>query len=198
MELLFVRHGEAEHRKQSSADYAVKDPKLTQSGLQYALELKKRYPLTEEDTVIAGPTVRTLQTARLWAEGTGCSRFVHPLAGPRQHPFRYDFHTLPCDYSLEPERIVQEFGDFLPASHLPTYLWLQGIHTLPKLLFTQQAERFLEWCGGLEKARVWVITHARTIQAFQELLPPGSERFKDEMKPVAFSNQEPWRWPLIG
>lgn len=196
MELFFVKHGEAEHLASRPARFELRDPGLTQGGLQHAEELRKQYPLTQEDALVAGPTLRTLQTARIWSQGVDCARFIHPLAGPRQHPFRYDFHTLPCDLSLEQGRLSEEFGDFLPAAELPAYLWLQGIHTLPGLLFEQQAARFLAWCRHLGKARVWVVTHARTTAAYRELLHFDASS-EEEGALAAATDHFAWRYPRI-
>jgi broad specificity phosphatase PhoE len=196
MELFFVRHGESEHLISEPVRYQLKDPGLTEKGVRHAEELRQQFPLTTEDAIVAGPTLRTLQTARIWSQGTDCARFVHPLAGPRQHPFRYDFQTLPCDYSLDHGRQSAEYSEFLPAADLPAYLWLQGIHTLPGLLFAQQADRFLAWCGQLGKTRVWVVTHARTTMAYQELLLLQTHS-EEEGAPAVVTDRYAWRYPRI-
>ncbi|CAG7612553.1 hypothetical protein PAESOLCIP111_01545 [Paenibacillus solanacearum] len=167
MEIIFVRHGEAMHQLDGGNGLCAHDPPLTDKGRRAAIRLSRLEPLGESDALVAGPVLYLLQTADLWARGTGCSRFVHPLAGPRQHPFRYDFRTPPCQRPMELERIAGRFPEFLLPAHLPEHLWLQGIHTLPGILFAQQAERFLTWCRGLEKSRVFIVTAESTLQAYR-------------------------------
>ncbi len=167
MDLVFVIHGEAQHSLGFPGSREMKDPQLTERGRTDALRLRSLKPLSDADAVIAGPTLRMLQTAELWCEGTPVARFVHPLAGPRQYPFRYDFHTMPCDMPLEPGRLAGRFPKWQLPADLPEYLWLQGIHTLPGLLFAQQADRFLAWCRNLGKERVYIVTEAGTSRAYQ-------------------------------
>ncbi|WP_246063100.1 histidine phosphatase family protein [Paenibacillus ehimensis] len=167
MDLVFVIQGEAQHSLGLPGSRQMKDPQLTEKGRMDALRLRSLKPLSDTDAVIAGPTMRMLQTAELWCEGTSAARFAHPLAGPRQYPFRYDFHTMPCDMPLEPGRLAGLFPKWQMPADLPEYLWLQGIHTLPGLLFAQQADRFLAWCRALGKERVYVVTEAGTSRAYQ-------------------------------
>ncbi|CAG7642340.1 histidine phosphatase family protein [Paenibacillus allorhizosphaerae] len=174
MEIVFVQHGEAMHQLGGGSRLHAQDPPLTDKGKREAVRLSRLEPLSESDAIVAGPVLYLLQTADLWSKGTGCSRFVHPLAGPRQHPFRYDFRTPPCEWPMESERITTGFPEFLPPAHLPEHLWLQGIHTLPGILFAQHAERFLAWCRNLEKSRVFIVTAEGTLQAYRAHLAAGS------------------------
>ncbi|UUZ94301.1 hypothetical protein LJK87_06850 [Paenibacillus sp. P25] len=162
-----MRRGRASAERETGT--AVGRSRFNGEGEEAALRLRTGSPLSSEDAVVAGPALRSLQTARLWCEGTACARFVHPLAGPRQHPFVYDFRTPPCDRPMEPEHILAKFSEMLLAEGLPEPLWSQGIHTSPSPLFTQHAERFLAWCGNLDQARVFVVTDPGTVRAYQSL-----------------------------
>ncbi|TVY11486.1 histidine phosphatase family protein [Paenibacillus cremeus] len=170
MEIIFVLHVEAKHRLGTPSGQELRDPSLTERGRRAAAMLRKSEPLTESDALITGPTNFMLQTAQIWSQGTDCARFVHPLAGPRQFPFRYDFQTPPCDMPMEPERIMANFPELLLAGGLPEHLWLQGIDTLPGMLFSQLVERFLLWCRSLEKNRVFIVTGEGTLKAYREHL----------------------------
>ncbi|PZE22066.1 histidine phosphatase family protein [Paenibacillus xerothermodurans] len=170
MEIIFVRHGEGEHSAQIPESYQLTDPGLTEHGIQEAKQLTSTLPLSETDAVIASPTRRTLQTAQLWCAGTNAERYVHPAIGPRQFPIRYDFTTLPCDTTFEPQRLTKLFGDFLLPNDVPAYLWLQGINTVPALLFNKWAEQFIAWCKRLNKDKVYLVTHDGTIAAYMEYL----------------------------
>jgi broad specificity phosphatase PhoE len=170
MELIFVRHGHGEHMVKIPDSYKVADPGLTRRGREEAERLKISLPLTEQDAVIASPTRRALQTAQLWCAGTNAARFVHPAIGPRQYPSLYDFTTLPCDQTLEPPRLIELFSEFLLPNDAPSYLWLQGINTVPALLFEKWADHFIAWCKKLDKNKVHLVSHDGTIASYMEYI----------------------------
>ncbi|MCZ8520658.1 MULTISPECIES: histidine phosphatase family protein [Paenibacillus] len=165
MDMVFVLHGESEHSLNEEGRM-MKDPRLTEAGRREAERLRLRFRLSAADAVLAGPTLRMLETAQLWTLGSECTRMAHPLVGPRQHPVCYDFRTHPCDLPLEQGRLRADFPDWEMPADLPEHLWLQGIHTLPGLLFAQQADRFLQWCRQLQKERVFIVTDAGTTDAY--------------------------------
>jgi broad specificity phosphatase PhoE len=173
MEIVFIRHGHGEHMLRVPDSYLVSDPALTDRGVEESLRLRSRLPLTEHDVVIASPTRRTLQTARLWCEGTHAARFIHPAIGPRQFPSRYDFRTMPCDATLEPPQLIEQFSEFLLPADVPAYLWAQGINTTPALLFEKWAEQFIAWCKKIDKNKVYMVSHDGTIAAYMQLLRKG-------------------------
>ncbi|MCR8633965.1 histidine phosphatase family protein [Paenibacillus radicis (ex Xue et al. 2023)] len=173
MEIIFVRHGHGEHMVHTPDSYNVADPKLTQQGEEEAASLRVTLPLTEQDAVIASPTRYSLQTAQVWCSGTNAARFIHPAIGPRQFPNRYDFTTMPCDNTLEPPRLIELFSDFLLPSDIPAYLWLQGINTVPTVLFEKWADQFIAWCKRLDKTRIHIVSHDGTIASYMEYIRRG-------------------------
>ncbi|OXM88188.1 histidine phosphatase family protein [Paenibacillus rigui] len=190
MELIFVSHGQAEHTMNIPASYEIEAPGLTQLGVRQAERLRASLPLTEQDAVIASPTRRTLQTARIWCEGTDALRFAHPTVGPRQFPPRYDFFTYRCDHIMEPRQIKESFSEFLPAPDVPEYIWLQGIHTAPALLFDKWSAGFLAWCGRLERRKVYIVSHEGTISSYIQRLtgtPWRRKQFIDDLDWIPLS-----------
>lgn len=172
MKLIVALSAEAEHEG-TGWDWDRRlweDPALTERGREEANRLCRLMPLNEQDAVIAGPTARMLETATLWSGESACLRFVHPLAGPRQHPFRYDFVTEPCDRPMDPYKIAERFPAWRSPAGLAEYLWLQGIHTLPAFLFEQHVKRFVQWCKQLNKERVVMVTEAGTRKALLDVL----------------------------
>ncbi|MCS7461655.1 histidine phosphatase family protein [Paenibacillus doosanensis] len=170
MDIVFVRHGQGEHTQNIPQSYQVNDPGLTESGRRQAAELRERLPLTIDDAVIASPTRRTLQTAAIWCGDSSASRFAHPSVGPRQFPLKYDFQTLVCDRTMDRERIAAEFADFLLPPDVPDYIWLQGVNTLPIVLFETWAQQFLIWCKRLGKEKVYVVSHDGTIASYMQYI----------------------------
>ena len=113
--------------------------------------------------VVASPTRRTLHTAALWAEGTGCGRFVHPLLGPRMVPLVAGQTGLPCDRHLDRGTLAREFGAFARPAGLAAALWAEGINALPDAALGPPAEAFLAWCRRMGRPRVHVVSHDGTI-----------------------------------
>ncbi|ULL15437.1 histidine phosphatase family protein [Paenibacillus sp. H1-7] len=170
MEIVFVRHGEGEHTLSIPHSYHVADPGLTELGMKQAGKLREELPLSENDAVIVSPTRRTLQTAQIWCEGSNAIRFVHPTIGPRQNPLRYDFTTLRCDETMELRRIAELYSEFLTPADVPDYIWIQGINTVPVLLFEKFAGQFLAWIRQLGKHKVYIVTHDGTIASYLQYL----------------------------
>ncbi|MFH5184869.1 histidine phosphatase family protein [Paenibacillus sp. TAB 01] len=170
MELIFVSHGQAEHTMKEPVNYEMESPGLTRLGIRQAERLRTALPLTEQDAVIVSPTERTLQTAQIWCKGTDALRFVHPLIGPRQFPLQYDFQTFRCDRTLELNQLREQYSQFLPAPEVPEYIWLQGINTVPALLFNTWSTAFLSWCERLEKRRVYMVSHHGTISSYLQTI----------------------------
>lgn len=169
MKMVWIACGEAEHQLSGGQGQHLADPVLTRRGVHEAAALKHDLGIRPDDAIVTGPAMRLLQTAGLLASGSGCGLFVHPAAGPRQHPFTYDFRTMPCDRPMDPERVMTEYPGMVLAPGLPEPLWLQGTHTMPGPLFAQLADRFIAWCRDLNYSRVLVVTEAGTIRAFQAL-----------------------------
>ncbi|SDD43606.1 Histidine phosphatase superfamily (branch 1) [Paenibacillus sp. UNCCL117] len=157
MKIAIVICPEARHA-QDPGRRSLQGPGLTPRGRKQAAELAERMPLEDSDAIVAGPFLRMLQASRLWAGNSGASRFVHPLAGTRQYPFRFDLAMQPHERPLELAEVVGQFGEWLPVPGLPEHLWFQGVHTMPPLLFAQQAARFVSWCRTLQKSRVVIVT----------------------------------------
>jgi broad specificity phosphatase PhoE len=184
MEIVFVCHGEGEHTQQIPESYNLVNPGLTEFGKHQAERLRATLPLTERHAVIASPTRRALQTARLWCNGTAASRFVHPAAGPRQFPQKFDFQTLRCDEMLEPTCLSDCFGDFALPPEVPAFMWLQGINTQPTLLFEKWANQFMAWCKKLEKDTLYIVSHNGTIAAYMQLIT-GVQLSREDLLPDA-------------
>ena len=168
MELIFIRHGQGEHTVNLPESLRLINPSLTSEGVIQAKKLRSSLPLTSEDVLIVSPTLRTLQTASIWSEGTDCYKFVHPLVAPRIFPTRLAATTLPCDELLSLERIQDEFSSFTPASNLTSSLWSKGINVLSEDEFVLLAEEFVGFCQSLQRERIYIVTHDGTITSYRQ------------------------------
>jgi len=158
---------------------ALHQAPLSQRGIRFARRLAKAMALSDEDALVAGPMLRALQTAELWAGDSGCARFVHPLAGPRPYPLRFKLPPQAWDPPLEPKRMAAEFPAFLLPAGLPEHLWLQGIASMPGPLLAQHAATMLGWCRSLEKRRVFIVTDEGTISSYRQLFASSIREVSD-------------------
>ncbi|MGN4446499.1 phosphoglycerate mutase family protein [Bacillus cereus group sp. MYBK79-1] len=170
MKLIFVRHGEGEHTKDSPSSLQVPHPPLTGEGKNQAKLLQCDVPLQETDILIASPTLRTLQTAAIWSEKVACQKIVHPYVSPRIFPYRVGAKTLPCDYIVDQGRITNLFPNFSIEKSTNKQLWTEGINTISEHSFQQIVDEFLLWCYELGTERICIVSHDGTITAYREYL----------------------------
>lgn len=170
MKLIFVRHGEGEHTKDSPSSLQVPHPPLTDEGRNQAKLLQCNVPLQETDILIASPTIRTLQTATIWSAKVACQKIVHPYVSPRIFPYREGATTLPCDHIVDQGRIKKLFSNFSIEKSTNKQLWTEGINTISENSFQQIVEEFLLWCYELGAERICIVSHDGTITAYRQYL----------------------------
>ncbi|MFD1030611.1 histidine phosphatase family protein [Metaplanococcus flavidus] len=166
--MIFIRHGQGEHTLNLPESLHLSHPSLTIKGMNQAKNLRSTLPLTSEDVLIVSPTLRTLQTAAIWSENMECKRVVHPLVSPRIFPARSDAATLPCDESLDPARLQDEFTSFVPPPNLAASLWTTGINVLSEDKFNLLAEEFIDYCRNLQSEKIHIVTHDGTITSYRQ------------------------------
>jgi broad specificity phosphatase PhoE len=168
VELLFVRHGEGEHMLDLPGSLETRHPRLTARGRVQVQALKPVVRVGDQDTVLASPTPRTIQTADILCDGARPLKYVCPVVGPRMFPQDPTFNALLCDDLLEPEVLRREFPEYL--LHPPeadSELW-SGINKIPTARFAQAATELLRWCRETGCARVIVVSHDGTIHNYRE------------------------------
>ncbi|WP_017187397.1 histidine phosphatase family protein [Alkalibacillus haloalkaliphilus] len=170
MELVFVRHGQAEHTIDLPHSLHTSDPSLTNEGINQAKLLKKQLPLSNKDLIIISPTRRTLQTAQIWSEDIRCQKVVSPLISPRVFPQKREGQTLPCDELLSVEKIKEDFPDCPIQGPLPKSLWSTSINRLPDTEFKVVAEHFLRWCKTFGRERIYIVSHDGTITSYRQFV----------------------------
>lgn len=170
MNLTFIRHGQGIHTLNPPDSLSIKNPSLTQKGIEQAKLLRRQFPLSENDFIIVSPTRRTLQTAFVWSNDTQCRKIIDPRVSPRLFPQRTEGLTLPCDEIMEIEDIRNEFPIFALNEHLSTELWTNGINTMPDREFKVFGERFLGWCKQQSKGKVYIVSHDGTITSYRQLI----------------------------
>jgi broad specificity phosphatase PhoE len=170
LELLFVRHGEAEHLLDPPRSLDMRHPRLTAVGREQVEAVRAMVQVTDGDLVVTSPTPRTIQTARILCAEAGPSRYVSPAVGPRMFPQNPEFRPLVCDELLEPETLRQEFPDYqLHPGEQDRELW-SGINQIPTPSFARIADELWQWCLKSGAARVIVVSHDGTIHNYRELL----------------------------
>jgi broad specificity phosphatase PhoE len=170
LELLFVRHGEAEHLIDPPRSLEMAHPRLTVDGRKQVETLKSIVQVTDLDLVLASPTPRTLETANILCGDAGARRYVCPVVGPRMFPQNPCFIPLLCDVLLEPVVLQREFPEYqLHPTDTDSELW-SGINQVPAAQFAQAARELLRWGKQANASRVILVSHDGTIHNYRELL----------------------------
>ncbi|UOE95046.1 phosphoglycerate mutase family protein [Alkalihalobacillus sp. LMS39] len=179
MELIFIRHGEAEHTLNIPNSLQISDPLLTDEGINQAKMLRTQLPLSTKDILVISPLRRALQTAHYWSEGINCKKLVNPLVSPRKFPQVSEGRTLPCDELLDRKKISDEFPSIKIEEELPEELWVNGINILPQQDFDYLAKQFLDWCRQQETQKVYIISHDGTITSYRQFIS-GDKLTRDD------------------
>ncbi len=169
MELVLVRHGQAEHTLNVPESLHLLDPALTENGIIQAESLRNQWPLSDTDIIVISPIRRALQTAEIWSEKIKCQTLVSPLVSPRMFPQKQASQTLPCDKILTKEQIMNEFSSFTIGDQVPHRIWIEGINTLPDHEFRSLAIDFLNWCRQRSYNRIYIVSHDGTITSYRQL-----------------------------
>ncbi|WP_085524675.1 histidine phosphatase family protein [Tuberibacillus sp. Marseille-P3662] len=170
MEIVFIRHGQAEHTLNVPDSLQESDPALTETGVKQARVLKDTIDLSPDDVLIISPVRRTLETALLLGETIPCIKIAHPLVSPRMFPLIPNGQTLPCDRILPVQLIARDFPSIKLAEGLSEQLWMQGINTFPEGKFNRWAEELIAWCRTFGKERIYIVSHDGTITSYRQYL----------------------------
>ncbi|MEJ8303964.1 histidine phosphatase family protein [Saccharibacillus sacchari] len=171
MELIFVRHGQGEHNLDVPGRLERKHPNLTPEGRRQVLALSGKLAATERDLFVTGPTVRTIETLLVLAQGLKQAQVcMSPLAGPRMFPQDPAWSTLPCDLPLTKREVAAAYPLLSLRSEDDEASWNDGINTLPEQRFVRRGTEFLQWIRQQGAERVIFVSHDGTINAYRQLL----------------------------
>lgn len=168
MECLFVRHAQGEHILNPPDSLQLPNAGLTEVGRKQSLELKDKLSLTSRDFIVISPTRRTIETALIWSQGTGCKCIVHQAVGPRMFPLLPASQAWACDRPLPMSRIADHYA--LEVITTTFSDWEEGINAVSQEVFEQTAARFLEWCTSFGLSRIHILSHDGTITAYRQYL----------------------------
>ncbi|WP_025786279.1 histidine phosphatase family protein [Sporosarcina sp. D27] len=183
MELIFIRHGQGEHTLNLPSSLHIKNPSLTVKGINQAKLLWKKFFLKNEDIIFISPIRRTLETALIWTNNIDCRKVVSPLVSPRIFPTRTNGKTLPCDEIIDLEIIKRDYPDLELDTNVSSYLWDEGINTLPDSEYNKIAHEFIERLKLLNIHKIYVVSHDGTITAYRQFISGcrlSREDFLDE------------------
>lgn len=170
LEIVFIRHAQGEHTLRAPASLDTVHPPLTSLGRSQAESLRERLQPGPKDLVVASPTLRTLQTAAIVAEGREADVFVSPWIGPRMFPLRPELHTLLCDYIMSAKSVKKQFPGFHVVHDHYWGLTNEGINRMEQPLFESVADQFLSWAAKRKPSRLLAISHDGTITHYRERL----------------------------
>ncbi|GGP10913.1 phosphoglycerate mutase family protein [Oceanobacillus neutriphilus] len=170
MELHFIRHGEAEHNMNEPKTFQITNPDLTPKGVSQAKELRQIFHLKSSDLLLMSPSVRTIETAIIFANDLNCEMAVVPMFGPKIFPYKSNSKTLPCDKTLSYHELAGEypFLDVFECKDLCTLN--KPLNSIKEEAFMKLAYQFFHWCRKSERSRIFIITHDGTINSYLEIL----------------------------
>ncbi|GAE08494.1 phosphoglycerate mutase family [Paenibacillus sp. JCM 10914] len=146
----------------------LRDPGLTPLGQRQSKKLQDKLPLSSDDLIVISPTRRTIETAQLWSEGAACKQIVHQAVGPRMFPLLAASMSYGCDSPLSLNVVKEAHRLDVITSRYSA--WEEGINAISESLFEQTASEFLSWCKGLDRPRIYILTHDGTITAYRQYL----------------------------
>ncbi len=168
MELIFIRHGEGEHNTNEPDSFQILHPKLTEKGMQQVKKLTVQFALEDSDIIISSPTYRTLQSAEIFSAGKLKNLFFSYAVSPRIYPYRKQGRTLPCDFVLENQKIVQLFPKFKSLKENPNDIDMLSINEMSEVEFLPVLSHFLQLCRNMKRERLFIFSHDGAINYFKE------------------------------
>lgn len=171
MEVIFVRHGQAEHNLNTPDRLQKIHPHLTERGIQQMQALRNNISIHANDLFMISPTIRTIESFRqLAGEHDPDFVWVHPLCGPRMYPQNSEWSTLPCDRILTVEELFADDSNWQIMNEQSTELWHDKVNTMPTLQFEQYAQQWLLKLKQTGSSRIIILSHDGTINSYRELL----------------------------
>lgn len=119
--------------------------------------------------MIISPLRRTIETALNWTRGVNCRRIIHPSVGPRMFPLLSEDKAYGCDQPLSTEIIKKEFPQ-LEIEDVKQMNWKKGINSISNEGFSELAQQFIAWCKGMNKEKIYIISHDGTITSYRQYL----------------------------
>lgn len=186
MELIFIRHAQGEHTLDIPNSLEIRNPSLTEKGINQAKSLRGKFLLTDQDIIFISPIKRTLETALIWTGNIDCRKIASPLVSPRKFPSSINRKTLPCDIIMDLETIEKEYPKLEIDMNVSSDLWSGGINTMADHEFNKIAEGFIANLKLFEKEKIYIVSHDGTITAYRQLLSGQSLSRND------FPNETGW------
>lgn len=166
MEIVFVRHGHAEHLNDYPNQLNMLHPGLTDQGKMQVNQLRTRIIVHRDDLILVSPTRRTIETACLLTDHDHFT--VTPLVGPRMFPQNPKFPVLLCDTIYNKNEILSMYKHMRTLDFDEDY-WKSGINQMEPSLFEKYARQLLHWAKN-NYERAFIISHDGTITNYRILL----------------------------
>lgn len=166
MELVFIRHGHAEHLLDYPNRLNTLHPGLTDHGVKQVKQLRDQLLIGDNELVVVSPTRRTIQTAALLTRNQPFH--ICPLVGPRMFPQNPENTAWLCDQIYTKEEISERY----PKFNIVDMEWRGGgggINTMDPELFQKYGMELLHWCKTQGKRSV-IVSHDGTITQYRILL----------------------------
>lgn len=166
MEIVFVRHGHAEHLNDYPNQLNLLHPGLTDYGKMQVDQLRTRIIVHRDDLMLVSPTRRTIETALLLTDYADFT--VTPLVGPRMFPQNPEFPVLLCDTIYNKNDILSMYKH-VKTLDVDADCWRSSINQMEMPLFEKCARQLLHWAKN-NYERAFIISHDGTITNYRILL----------------------------
>ncbi|EPY52709.1 phosphoglycerate mutase family protein [Schizosaccharomyces cryophilus OY26] len=161
-----IRHGQALHNVGPNEDHSIRDPVLTDLGIEQSKELSKQLAdkKIKFDAIVCSPMRRTLQTMELGLKDYLAKEGVEKIP-VYVNPLFQEVGNLPCDVGLE----VKELSSLYPRYDLK--YCVDGIYPEKKDIYDVdvdisgiRSKYALEYLSALPHENIAVISHSAFIR----------------------------------
>ncbi|WP_026136082.1 MULTISPECIES: histidine phosphatase family protein [Paenibacillus] len=171
MEIIFIRHGQAEHNLPGPDRFNKTHPHLTELGKQQISGLQSGLQIGTDDLLLVSPMVRTIESAVILTNHSLIAHaYLSHAVGPRMYPQNPEWKPLLCDRLLTRTELQQNYPAWSMIYTEQDELGDSGINIMPEPEFARLAAKQMEWIAHYPAKRTIIISHDGTIQSYREFL----------------------------
>ncbi|WBW74172.1 phosphoglycerate mutase/6-phosphofructo-2-kinase family [Schizosaccharomyces osmophilus] len=170
-----IRHGQALHNVGPDEDHSIRDPVLTDLGVEQSKELSKLLAdkKVQIDAIVCSPMRRTLQTMDLGLKQYLAKQGVDKIP-VYINPLFEEVGSLPCDIGLEIPDLSRAYPQYdLKACYDGIYPKKEDIYAEDIDISVVRHKFALEYLSALPHKSIAVVTHSAFIRFLLKKMAPG-------------------------
>ncbi|EPX72713.1 phosphoglycerate mutase family protein [Schizosaccharomyces octosporus yFS286] len=170
-----IRHGQALHNVGPNEDHSIRDPVLTDLGIEQSKRLSKQ--LADQnvpiDAIVCSPMRRTLQTMELGLKDYLKNQNAEEIP-VYINPLFEEVGSLPCDIGLEVLELSRTYPQYdLKACSDGIYPEKRDIYSEDIEISIVRSKSALEYLSTLPHKKIAVVTHSAFIRFLLDKMSPG-------------------------